>query len=175
MRTTLTIILITTINYSFSQTFDTVAYDVGKEGGFKRIRELNTKGELRKVWTTDWTTDGLIKKGYYQFNTNNERVTSIDSVFDKHDNVIRIERKIGDTIEGDNQEFDNSEQLIRRDISLFINNKFLVFQKYKIDGEWNYRTIVDGNPPDYIPINKERFEEAVKIYNDRLLIDKINK
>lgn len=174
MRTLLTFLLSTTLTVVFSQTFDTVQVDNGKPGGILRIRELNAKGQIKKVWSTFWSDDGY-KKSFSQYNSSNQRVTSLDSMFNTHDILIGIERKIGNTIEGDKQEFDNAGNLIRRDISLFINNKFLVFQKYLENGNWSYRTIVDGNPPDYIPVNKERFDEVVKIYNDRLLFDKVAK
>ena len=174
MRTIFTLLLSTTLSVTFSQKFDTVQLDQGKPGGFLRIRELNAKGQIKKVWSTFWTEEGH-RISYSQYNASDQRITSLDSVFNDNDILIGIERKIGSTIEGEKQEFDTSGQLIGRDISLYINNKFLVFQQYMDNGNWTYRTIVDGNPPDYIPINKERFEEAVKIYNDRLLIDKIIK
>lgn len=163
-----------TLTVTFCQKMDTVQLDIGKPGGFLRIRELTTKGQIRKVWSTFWTEDGH-KKSFSQYNSSNQKVTSLDSMFNNFDILVGIERKIGNTIEGDKQEFDDSGQLISRYISLYIDGKYLVFQKYMENGAWTYRTIVDGNPPDYIPINKERFDEAVKIYNDRLLIDKIIK
>jgi hypothetical protein len=169
-RVTLFFLLMNTI--AFSQQYDTIQHKIGKVGGFERIRELNSKGEIKKVWFTNWLDNGKIKKSFSQYKDNNIKVTSIDSVFDNIKNLIQIERKIGTTIEGDKQEFDNSGNLTSRNISLYINGKFIVFQKYYNNG-WNYRSIIDGNPPDYIPINPESFEEAVKIYNDRLLIDKI--
>ncbi len=138
----------------------------------QRIRELSSKGEIRKVWIKDWKENGDINKSFSQYNSSNQMITSIDSVFDKNNNLIKITRKIGDTIEGDEQRYDTFGDLKRRDISLFINGKYIVFQKFNDNG-WTYRSIIDGTPPDYITINKERFDEAVKIYNDRLLIDKI--
>ena len=157
----------------YSQTFDTLSYDVGTDSGFQRIRELSAKGELRKVWTVDWSSDGSVTRSFSQYNSKNQRVTSIDSVFDKYGELTRLKRKIGGTIEGDDQEFEG-RRLIRRSVSLYINGKYLIFQKYKNNGEWAYRSIVDGSPPDYIPINAARFDEAVEIYHDRLLIDKLS-
>lgn len=161
-------------NIIIGQNLDTLQYDVGKDGGLRRIRELSSKGEIRKVWFTKWKENGKIQKSFSRYNSKNQIITQVDSLFDKHNNLIEIKRQIGDTIEGDQQTFDNSGKLKQRDISLFINNKYLIFQKYYSNG-WKYRSIIDGHPPDYIMINKERFQEAVKIYNDRLLIDKIIK
>lgn len=169
-----TILLSMTMTVTFCQQMDTVQLDIGKPGRFSRIRELTTKGQIRKVWSTFWTEDGH-QKLFSQYNSSNRKVTSLDSMFNNSDILVGIERKLSNTIEGDKQEFDDSGHLISRDLSLYINGKYLVFQKYMDNGAWIYRTIVDRNPPDYIPINKERFEEGVNIYNDRLLVEKIIK
>jgi hypothetical protein len=172
MKAIIFIIFFILSNILLSQNLDTLQFDEGKDGGFRRIRELNTKGEIRKVWITNWKSDGEIKKTFSQYNSKNQRITQVDSLLDKNNNLLEYERQIGDSIEGDQQTFNSRGELQKRDISIYINNKYLIFQKYFSDG-WKYRTIVDGNPPDYIPINKVRFEEAVKIYNDLLLVNKI--
>jgi hypothetical protein len=160
------------LNIGYSQKYDTIQFDIGKEGGFRRIRELSLNNEMRKVWITNWKENGIIEKSFSQYNSNNQKITDIDSVFDNSGNLIEIERKIGETIEGDHQEYDKDGRLVGRSISLYINDKYIIFQKYYNNG-WSYRSIIDGTPPDYIIINEERFEEAIKIYNDRLLFDKI--
>jgi hypothetical protein len=160
------------LNITYSQKIDTLQFDIGKEGGFRRIRELDLNDVIRKVWITNWRENEIIEKSFSQYDSNGKEITDVDSIFDSNNNLIEFDRKIGETIEGDHQEFDKYGTLIRRDISLHINGQYIIFQKYYNDG-WSYRSIIDGDPPDYIPINEERFEEAVKIYNDRLLFDKI--
>jgi len=161
-------------NVLFSQKLDTLQYDVGKEGGLIRIRELSPKGDIRKVWFTEWKENQKVKRSFSQYNSQNQKITDVDSLFDKYNNLIEFNRKIGDSIEGDHQEFDKNGQLQQRDISLYISGKYIIFQQFYNNG-WTYRSIIDGDPPDYISINKERFEEVVKIFNNRLLLDKINK
>lgn len=148
------------------QKVDTLQYDVGKQDGFQRIRLLDKKGNIQKVWSTNWKEEGVKKKQYSEYSKKDIRKFQIDSTFDNNNNLIKLERKIGDTIEGEEYEYDSNGQINRKEISIHLKNDYIIFQKW-YDEDWVYSAIVDGHPPKRISIEENEFIEAENVFNSR--------
>jgi len=160
------LLLVILSNICFAQIIDTLQFDVGKQDGFQRIRLLDNVGNIQKVWTTNWKKDGVCTKEYTEYSKKDIRKYKIDSTFDGKKRLIILERKIGDTIEGERYEFDKKGSLIRKDVSIQQNMDYVIFQKW-FENEWTYLAIIDGNPPVRISISASEFIGAEKTLNSK--------
>lgn len=147
----------------FPQIMDTVG---SKVDGYQRIRELDKKGNIRKVWTMVWNEE-VYSKEYSEYDKNNHYLLRIDSTFDYSNRLKKLERHLGESLENERYEYDRNGKIISEDISIFKNSTYLIYQKW-FDGGWNYSLLVDGDPPERERLNEDGFLEAKRIYNKKV-------
>ncbi|MBT4929532.1 MAG: hypothetical protein HN728_04410 [Flavobacteriales bacterium] len=161
-----------TFSICLAQEADTLQFDVGQPDGFQRIREFHTNGQFKKVTITSWKKNGNQETSFSEYNAEGERISEKAFTYNAGGAMIKSARQIADGIESDEQFFNSKGKLLRRKISIYVDNKYCVFEKSRY-ATWTFRTLVDGNPPYYEPLTEERFEEVVQLYNDLLLLHKI--
>lgn len=155
--------------------YDTLKSNAGKPNGFIRIRETINDTMILKSWFYSWDAKGNLSISFRENSKKNSLLSTIDSVFNKKGVLTRYEQQINEDFEGIQLLYDDNGILIRKDITLFINNKIITFQKYDYNNYLAYEALIDGNPPERIKINSNRFYEAENIINDKLLQNKMNK
>jgi hypothetical protein len=151
----------------FAQKRDTLQTDVGNPGGFCRIREFHPNGKFSKVWFTDWNKDGSVTKSFSQYNRQGIRIVNADSTFAARGNLLKVQRKLGDTIEGEETEFDSYGNVSTKRISIYYEGKYVIFIR-AYNASAPFYAVVDGNPPQRMQINPEGFFEAERIFNEKV-------
>lgn len=158
------VFIMLTIPYvSLAQRVDTLQHDVGKGGGFRRIRQLDEAGRIRKVWFTNWKKDGTYTSEYTEYDSKDKRVSKIDSTFARRGQLIGLQRYIGDSIESEKMEFSQQGELTKKFVSLWIDRKYIVYRKFK-NGSWNYSALLDGDPPKAVHATESDFVRAEEIF-----------
>lgn len=155
--------------------YDTLKSNVGKPRGFMRIREMINDSIIHKTWFYNLDEKGNQRIDFREYNKQDSLLSSIDSVFNRKGILTSYKQQINEDFEGIQLLYDNNGTLIRKDITLLINSKLITFQRYDYQGHLSYEALIDGNPPERIKINSNRFYEAENIFDDKLLQIKIAK
>src|SRR5690606_11309999 len=155
--------------------YDTLKSNVGKPRGFMRIREMINDSIIHKAWFYSWDDEGNQRIEFREYNKQDSLLSSVDSVFNKKGILTRYKQQINENFEGVQLLYDDDGILKRKDITLLINNKLITYQRYDYQGRLSYEALIDGNPPERIKINSNKFYEAESIFNDKLLQIKIAK
>jgi hypothetical protein len=168
---------ITDINKIITEkiSYDTLKNNVGKPRGFMRIREMINDSLIHKVWLFSWDEKGNQRNEFREYNKRDSLICSIDSVINRKGILVRYKQQANENFEGIQLLFDDNGILKRKDITLWINDELITFQKYDYKGHLSYEALIDGNPPERININASKFYEAENIINDKLLKIKISK
>lgn len=68
MKIILLLFLIVSISTCLSQTYDTAVVETGKPGGYERIREFDTYGNIKQIWFTIWKNEGTTVREHWNYN-----------------------------------------------------------------------------------------------------------
>ncbi len=161
----LILMLVTSICYT--QTIDTISGDVGKPGGYQRIREKDSQGNIRKVWFTTWQDKGITSREYSEYDLNRNLLSTTESKYNNQGNLIEVTRHRGNTNDAEELAFTSDGNILRKYISLNVDGNFIVYRK-DFDGVWRYTAVIDGKPPKPTIISEEEFSQAENIFDRRI-------
>ncbi|GAB4287112.1 MAG: hypothetical protein Kow0098_03180 [Ignavibacteriaceae bacterium] len=151
--------------------YDTLQFDVSKPEGFKRIRMLDKDSNLVKVWITKWADDGSVLKSYSEYSAG-KLLFEIDSTFNNENGLVKLRRKIGKSVEYEEYRFNNSGNIMYKELGLITGGGFRIYQR-KLETDWHYYLIIDGIPPVKTDISPQEYIEAENLFRKRLLEEEL--
>ncbi len=158
-------ILVTSVCYA--QTIDTISGDLGKPGGYQRIREKDFQGNIRKVWFTTWQDQGITSREYSEYDLNRKLTSTVESTYNNKGTLTSVTRHRGSTNDAEELAFTSDGNLLRKYLSLVVDGNSIVYRKDFDDG-WRYTAVIAGKPPKPTVISENEFSEAENLFDQRM-------